>query len=139
MKKPSKEPVLISEESYLFDIGIRYTPEDLINMANKMKENNILNIEIDKYYDDIRIYEYRMETELEAEKRYNKEMKQYKKYQKTQKSNKESRKKKLIKEAKALGLELIEKNNSRQYLEQDATPIPPDLSTMGIQIINPVI
>ena len=110
MKKPSKKPIEVKEDCYLIDIDIKYTPEDLRDIANRMEQNNISSIIMEYYgYDGgIDFYQYRMESPIEAEVRYTKEMKKYEKWKADEKIRKEKQREKIIKEAKKLGLTVTE-------------------------------
>lgn len=50
----------------------RYSPDDLINIANKMKNDGITAVEINSSYDSTNIDYFRLETEEEAIQREDK-------------------------------------------------------------------
>ena len=110
MAKPNPQPQLMNQQSYLIMSNDRYSPEDIIAIADYMTNNNIVGIEIgiDDYSSHLICYECRMETEKEAQKRYERELKKYKTELDQKKRNKESEKAHLIKQAKKLGLKVVE-------------------------------
>jgi len=113
MKKPVKNKKQNCRiKSYHLSNYESYSPEDFESLAEYMRSNNIdyIEIEADAGYNnvDFRAFEIREETDLEAEVRYNKELKEYEKYKVKQESEKRKRKEKLIKEAKKLGLKIEE-------------------------------
>ncbi len=112
MQKPSKEPKETRELSYLLETYTSYSPSQLRSIADLMEQNNLLFLEIgiegDYGDSDFTCHQIRMETEQEAEKRFKRETKEYNKYLEMQKKVKDKKKEKLIKEAKKLGLKVVD-------------------------------
>jgi len=110
MRKPTKTPKEIREDSSLLSSYCSYSPEDLMSIANYMIENGImyLGLEITGHDGYLEPQAVRMETPEEVEKRYNKEIKEWAIYKEKQKVKKEKRKMQLIQEAKKLGLKVEE-------------------------------
>lgn len=110
MKKPNPKPIRVSKESTILDVSTEYGPDDLRCIADQMEEDGVLaiEIEIEGYEYDLTFIEHRLETDEETAKRYEREKKAYEKYLKAQQESKERRKKRLIKEAKELGLKINE-------------------------------
>lgn len=111
MKKPTKTPKLIEQETYEYiEYDVLISPDYLISMANRMKENNIEFIKIQTISwnepPDIHIYKY--ETPDQVEKRYSKELKDYNKFLDKQAKLKEKNKANILREAKKLGLKIDE-------------------------------
>lgn len=108
MKKPTKAPQTIRRESFLIELWNRYSPKDLRDIADQMDAESISFIEFDQGYSHTEVYEHKLESELEAEVRYTKEMKKYNTFLANSKKKKEKEKLALIKKAKALGLKVEE-------------------------------
>jgi len=108
MKRPTKTPLIVRKPSTKIELFDQYPPNELIQIAEEMKAEGILDIEIEPGWDSCEIFERRLETELEAEVRYKKEMKKYKTFKKREEINKEKKKERLIRDAKKLGLKVVE-------------------------------
>ena len=109
MQKPTKEPRITYEKCTIFFPYDENTSEDLRRIADIMDEKKIKSIYVDYGdFDGCVVYQYRMESNEEAEKRYTRELKQYDKYNDQVKKNKEKEKEDLIKRAKQLGLKISE-------------------------------
>ena len=106
MKKPKKEKINIEKYSHYFESYTPYTPQDLREIASSMESCGVISVEfcLDGYDGHFKCLEKKLETDRELERRYKKELASYNKYLKSE----DNRKKKLIIEAKKLGLKLIE-------------------------------
>ena len=67
MTKP-KDKKVIKHCSYL-TVYKKYTPDELVKAANKMKQHNITGIEFGCEYESPEIFFYRLETSEEANER----------------------------------------------------------------------
>ena len=106
MKRPSKKPQIIRKQSDLVTSWTPYKPEDLEDVAKKMRDRNIDYIEFGEegYGDSYFVcYEVSTETPDQVEKRYKKELAEYNKFKQQQKDRKLKQLKQLAKE---LGVEI---------------------------------
>ena len=111
MKKPNPDRKLISiDGNSLLDTYVSLDSNYFRTLADYMDSKDIKHIEItcDGYDSDVVIHASRLETEEEASKRYARELKEYEKEKIKQEKNKEIKKADLIKEAKKLGLKVVE-------------------------------
>lgn len=107
MKKPTKKPQHIKEDSYLIGSYIEYTPDDLRNIADEMEKSNIswVSIEADEGTYTI---QSRPETDKEAEVRYVRELKAWERFRKKEEERKIKAKERFIRDAKKYGLVIEE-------------------------------
>lgn len=109
MKKPTKEPQIVRQASLLdIQTGRNLTSEKLRKIADQLDQDGGIAVEFMVSGWGWTVQMLRYETEEEAKKRYNRQMKQYNKYKEKEKENKEKKKEKLIQEAKKLGLKVEE-------------------------------
>lgn len=105
MRKPKKYPIVIKEKSSLLETWTGYSPDDLRYIAKQMEEDNILELSIE--VDNCSFAEYhqsRLESQIEADVRYAKELKKWETWKKSERVRKENDKKRTIAQAKKLGL-----------------------------------
>lgn len=112
MQKPNKKPREVLEFASFLNIYTTYSPANLRSIADKMESGNILSLKLalNDIYSGCQLtcYQKRIETEEEAEKRFKKEEKEYKRQLALQKKAQAKRKQSLIKEAKKLGLKVVD-------------------------------
>lgn len=109
MNKPTNKPKEIKEKCNLIGDISSIEAKELLDISSEMIDKNILYLTIDSdgdtyHYHEPKILQTRLETQLEADVRYAKELKQYEKEKERQKTLKEQQIEKLKKEAKKLGL-----------------------------------
>lgn len=91
--------IVITKNPYYFSSYENYTPDELIKIANRMKEDNVSSFKVCDDYGSIGFEYYRLETEEESTIRIKREA--------TEKEmNAKRREEYLLREAQALGFRL---------------------------------
>jgi hypothetical protein len=99
-------------------ISENYTPDDFRHIADEMERQSISKISLEYNDEDTYFIEDVMESDLQAEVRYAKEMKKYQKFLLGEAKDKELRKDRLIREAKKLGLRFEDETTNKQESQQ---------------------
>jgi hypothetical protein len=70
----TQKEIKLTKHNYYFDAYSKYSPDELIKIANRMKEDNVSSFSICDDYGSIGFEYFRLETESETSDRLKKEI-----------------------------------------------------------------
>ena len=107
MKRPTKKPQKVKLDAWknpLLETCVEISPDDLRKVADKMESDGIISLMLEEDYEGFDIYHFRLETEEESKRRYDKEYRQWKAWKEKEKELEKKFESDIIEKAKELGM-----------------------------------